>query len=307
MVERGPQALLEDALLGLGPLSLLLTGVQRLELRAGHIEADHPQLVVQLGVGTGRRRLAFERPDLAFDFSDQVEQPFQVLLGGGQPPFGPLTPAAVLENARRLLDDRPAVFGMRLQNGVEVALADDDVLLAADTGVRQELLDIEQPAGGAVHGVLAVARAEESPGDGDFGQIGGQLAGAVVDGQGHFGPAQSGAAGGAGEDDVLHLRRAHRAGTLGSEDPRHGVDHVRLPAPVRAHHHGDARLEFEHGRVGEGFETLEGERLQEHRALTLSAVGAARVEMPTRLASVAVGKGAGSDLAMITEESRPTP
>ena len=42
-----------------------------------------------------------------------------------------------------------------------------------------------------------------------------------------------------------------------------------LPLPFGTHHDGDAGLEFEHRRVGEGLESFEGEGLQEHRALTL--------------------------------------
>ena len=82
----------------------------------------------------------------------------------------------MLQHARRLLDDRPAVLGPGVQHGVQLALADDHVLLAAHARVVQELLDVEQPARRAVDGVLAVARAEQSPGDGDFGQVDGQLA-----------------------------------------------------------------------------------------------------------------------------------
>ena len=85
------------------------------------------------------------------------------------------------------------------------------------------------------------------------------LPGAVVDGQGDLGPPQRRPVGGAHEDDVLHLRRAHRPGPLGPEHPGHGVDHVGLAAPVGTDDHGDAGLEFEHRRVGEGLESLEGE------------------------------------------------
>ena len=48
-------------------------------------------------------------------------------------------------------------------------------------------------------------------------------------------------------------------GSLGTEHPGHGVDHVGLPAAVGADHHGDPGLEFEHRRVGEGLESFEGE------------------------------------------------
>ena len=57
---------------------------------------------------------------------------------------------------------------------------------------REQLLDVEQPAGRAVDGVLAVARAEQRPGDGDLGQVDGQLARRVVDGERDLGPARAG-------------------------------------------------------------------------------------------------------------------
>ena len=55
---------------------------------------------------------------------------------------------------------------------------------------------------------------------------------------------EGGPVGGAGEDDVLHLRRAHRARPLGAEHPGHGVDDVGLAAAVGAHHDGDPGLEL---------------------------------------------------------------
>ena len=152
-----------------------------------------------------------------------------------------------------------------------MALADDHVLLASDSGVGQEFLDVEESTGCAVDGVLAVARAEERPGDGHLGHVRRQLPRAVVDGQGDLGPAQGRPVGRPHKDDVFHLGRAHRAGALGAEHPGHGVDHIRFSAAVRTHDNRYPRLEFEHGRISEGLESFEREGLQEHRALTLSA------------------------------------
>ena len=45
-----------------------------------------------------------------------------------------------------------------LQDGVELALPDDDVQLAADAAVAHQLLDVDQPALVAVDGVLARRR-----------------------------------------------------------------------------------------------------------------------------------------------------
>ena len=89
-----------------------------------------------------------------------------------------------------------------------------------DPRVAQQLLDVEQPARGAVDGVLAVTRAEEGPGDRHLGHVHRQLARAVVDGEGDLGPPERRPADGAGEDDVLHLLRAQRARGPGRRAPR---------------------------------------------------------------------------------------
>ena len=95
----------------------------------------------------------------------------------------------------------------------------------------------------------------------------GRMPGRVVDREGDLGAAERGALGGAGEDDVVHLLAADRAGRLRAEHPGDGVDDVRLARPVGTDHDGDARLELQRRRVGERLETLEGERLQEHGCL----------------------------------------
>ena len=235
------------------------------QLGAGQVAPDGQQLGGHAVVGAGGGGLALQRADLAPHLAHQVAQALEVLGRAGQPALGPLAATSVLEDAGRLLDDGPAVLGPGVEHGVQLALADDHVLLAPDAGVREQLLDVEQAAGRPVDGVLAVARAEERAGDGHLGQVDGELPRGVVDGQRHLGPAQRGPRRGPGEDDVLHFGRAQRAGALGPEDPGHGVDHVRLAAAVGADHHGDAGLELEHGGVGERLEPLHAERLQEHR------------------------------------------
>ena len=97
---------------------------------------------------------------------------------------------AVLEHPGGLLDEPAALLGGGAQHGVELALADDDVHLAADAGVGQQLLDVEQTAGRAVDGVLGAAVAEHRPRDGDLGVVDRQRAVGVVDRQGHLGPAE---------------------------------------------------------------------------------------------------------------------
>ena len=224
------------------------------------------QLGHQVAVAAGGLGLALQGPQLAPDLPQQVGEAEQVGLRPLQPPLRLLLAAAVLEDARRLLHDEPAVLGPGVEDGVEVALGHDDVLLAAHAGVGEQLLEVEQPAGDAVERVLALPRrAEQRAGDGDLGEVDRQHAPGVVDGEADLGPAQRRTAAGAGEDDVVHLGGAHRAGPLGAQHPRHRVDHVRLPAAVRADDDRQPRLELESGRLGEGLEALQGERTKKHR------------------------------------------
>lgn len=170
----------------------------------------------------------------------------------------------MLEDAGGLLDEGAAAHGVGVQDGVELALADDDVHLAADAGVGEEFLDVEQPAGVAVDLVLAAAVAEHDPRDGDLGVLDGQGAVGVVDGQGHLGAAERGPAGGAGEDDVLHLAAAQGFGALFAHHPAERVDDVGLARTVRSDDARDTRFEPERGRRGERFEPAEGQGLEVH-------------------------------------------
>ena len=170
----------------------------------------------------------------------------------------------MLEDAGRLLDEGAAVLGLGVQHRVEPALADDDVHLAADAGVGEQLLDVQQPARVAVDLVLTLAGAEHPAGDRDLGVVDRQSTVAVVDRQRHLGAAQRRPAGGAGEDDVLHLAATQGLGALLAEHPGDGVDDVGLAGAVRAHHTGDARLQPQRRSGGEGLEALDREALEVH-------------------------------------------
>ncbi len=123
-----------------------------------------------------RGRLSLQGSDLAPHLSHQIAQALQVLRRGGQPALGPLPPAAVLQHTSRLFDDGPAILGPGVEHRVQLSLADDHVLLTAHTRVAQQLLDVEQPAGCPVDGVLAVPRPEQRSRDGDLREVDGQLA-----------------------------------------------------------------------------------------------------------------------------------
>ena len=250
--------------LGAGGAAVGQPALQRGELAAGEEQVQGAQLGDERAVAAGGVGLALERAQLAAHLAEQVAEAGEVALGGGQAALGLLLALAELQDAGGLLDDEAPVLGAGVEHRVDLALADDHVLLAADARVGEQLLHVEQAARHAVDRVLAVARAEQRAGDRDLGEVDGQQPGRVVDGERHLGPAERRALGGAGEDDVVHLLRAHRRGRLGAEHPADRVDDVGLAAAVGPHHHGDPGFEVEGGGVGEGLEALQREGLEEH-------------------------------------------
>jgi hypothetical protein len=159
----------------------------------------------------------------------------------------------------RCLSVRP-----RVQDLVELALAHDDVHLAAEPAVGQQVLDVEEAAAVAVDRVLALPGTEHQAADRHLGVVDRQGAVAVVDGERDLGPAQRRPAGGAGEDDVFHLAAAEALRPLLAHHPGEGVDDVGLAGTVGADDAGDAGLEAQRGRGGERLEAAQGEGLQVH-------------------------------------------
>ena len=89
---------------------------QRGELAAGDEQADGGELGDQRAVAACRVGLALERPQLAAHLAQQVGEAEQVALGRLEPALGLLLALAVLEDAGRLLDDRPAVLGAGVEH-----------------------------------------------------------------------------------------------------------------------------------------------------------------------------------------------
>jgi hypothetical protein len=168
----------------------------------------------------------------------------------------------VLEDARRLLDEAAPAFRRGREDGVQLTLAHDDVHLAPDPGVAQQLLHVEQPGRVPVDAVLGSAVAEHGPRDGHLGVVDRQRAVGVVDGQHHLGATERSPTCRAGEDDVLHLAAAQRLGTLLAHHPAQGIHHIGLAGPVGPDHAGDPGLEVEGGGRGERLEPAQRQTLE---------------------------------------------
>ena len=84
-----------------------------------------------------RRRLAFEGAHLTTHFANQIAQALEVLLGLSQTSFGALLAPAVLQDARGLFNDGPSVLGTGIENGVELSLTNNHVLMAPDARIAE--------------------------------------------------------------------------------------------------------------------------------------------------------------------------
>ncbi len=266
----------------LGPLTLDLLAARDQDGLVGELLLErgagrHQVVGDQAGLGVADRGLDADRPpgdlglaaqrlELAADLAEQVGEAGQVAVAGVELAERLLLALAVLEDAGGLLDEAAPVLRRRVQDRVELALADDDVHLAADAGVGEQLLDVEQSARRPVDGVLGATAAEHGPAERDLGVLDRQRAVGVVDGQQDLGPAQRRPARRTGEDDVLHLAAAQRLGALLAHDPGEGVDDVGLAGAVGPDDAGDPRLQLERGRGSEGLEPFEGQALQVHGA-----------------------------------------
>ena len=208
--------------------------------------------------------LTAEGPELAPDLGRQVGDAREVGLHPLELADRLFLALAVLEDAGGLLDEATSLLGRRAQHGVELPLPDDDVHLATDAGVGEQLLDVEQPARGAVDRVLRAAVAEHRAADRHLGVVDRQRAVGVVDRHRHLGAAQGRTTRGAGEDDVLHLAAPQGLGPLLPHDPGERVDDIGLARAVGPDDARDARLEPHVGRRGERLEALEGEALDVH-------------------------------------------
>jgi hypothetical protein len=250
---------------------LLPTGAARVSFRVQGAEASRGQANGERpGLG-GERLVPFrhvglllQRLELATELRQHVLQAEDVLLDRAQLPLGALAAASMLGDAGRLLDVLAALLGPGSEDVLELVLADHGVERAADAGLGQQLLDVQEPRGASSHEVLALTRAVHGPGDLDLGQRDRDDPGAVVDDQRDLGHPEALTSRRSGEDHVGHRGPPESARALLPEHPRDRIDQVRLARTVGTDDDGDARLELEGGAVREGFEAANVEGPEEH-------------------------------------------
>ena len=230
----------------------------------------------------GRLGLALERAQARARLALDVERAVEVLLGALELQLRAAAALAVLAEAGRLLDQQAPVARLGGHDRLDAALRDDRVRLLAETGVREQLEHVDEPAVGAVEAVLALAGAVVAAQDRELAGAVGDRRVAVVEHQLDLGLRARLDAAPAGEDHVLHRLPAHGQRRLLAERPQHRVGDVGLAGAVRADDHADALAELQPRAVREGLEALDRDRLQMHRMLipTPAAIGRDRRRRP---------------------------
>ena len=256
-------------ILGLGGLVVPLQLLQRLP---GGGDALDPEgdlqafaAAGQLEVDAGLFGLLFQRADPAFQLGEDVPQPLEVGLGGGQAVLGVGLAVAEAGDAAGVLKDLPPLAALGGHDLGDAALPDDGVAVPADAGVQQQLIDVLQPADLAVDGVLAVARAVVPPAQRHLGGVEAEGVVAVVQRQPDRRVAHRPPPGGAAEDDVLHLAGAAQLPAAGlAQHPADGVGQVALARAVGPHHRGDPFVKGDLHLVGEALEPLDLQLFEDH-------------------------------------------
>ena len=217
-----------------GGLGRLIIPLQLLERRPGRPDVLHPEgdfqalaPVCQGQIGFGLFGLLGQGADPAFQFGQNIPQPLQIALGGGEPVLGLGPAVAVFGDAAGVLKDFPPLAALGRHNFGDLPLADDGIAVPADAGIQQQFVDILQPADLAIDGVFAVARPVIPPADHHF--FGFQVQGVVgiVQRQTDRGIAHGPPPPGPAEDHIFHLAGAAQLAAAGlSQHPPDGVGQV---------------------------------------------------------------------------------
>ena len=262
------QAVLRKLKLGSALLGAALQVVPLRLQRTKLVDGQHLRKLVrargQLFVLARAIDLTLQRSQLTGDFLVDITGTGQVLVHRFNLFERTFLATLVLGDAGGLLNEGTALLGAALQNGIELALADDGMRILAQSRIVQDILDVHQAARARVDEVLAFARAVHTTGDGDLVKVDRQHMVRVIEHQRDLGDTHRLTRRRAREDDVLHGLAAQLLGALLTQDPQNRVGDVRFSRAVGTDDDGQARLKRHMGAVGKRLEPFEREGLEIH-------------------------------------------
>ena len=220
--------------------------------REDHPAFGHADLARQLAIALGLPRLPPQRVGARFLVGHDLVEPHQIGLGRAQFLLGVLAADVQARNPRRFLQHRAALGGLGGDHRADPALADQRRRMRPGRGVGEQQRNVLRAHVTPVDAIRAPRAALDPPHD--FGLA------AVDFGQDrHFGEIARGPRIGAGEDDVVHPRAAHRLRAVLAHRPAQRFEQVRLAAAIGADHAGQPGLD---PQIGASTKLLKPDSLQ---------------------------------------------
>ena len=257
---------------GLGALLDLLRhlGDGAFQIKIGAVRemgVEHTEILHERLVTTGLTRLSLERADLALHLLDDIGDTQEIGLGVFQLAERLFLLSLVLCDAGGFLEDGATILGTAVEELRRPPLLHDGVGAATDARIHEKIVDILEPAGGAVDQVFRFAIAENTAGDAHFVPVNPKLLLTLGKGHRDFGHVVRLPGIGAIENDIGHFSTAQRLGRLLAEHPADGIQHIRLTAPVRADNRGHSTVKAEDRLGGKRLETDQFEGLKIHEKI----------------------------------------
>ena len=203
--------------------------------------------------------------------------PRQILLGGLEPQLRLVAARMQPGNPGGLLEHAAALIGPRLDDLADAALMHQSRRARPGGGVGEHHGDIARAHFAAVDAESRALFAHDAARHFErleFVEVGGRIALAVVDRDRDFGVVARRALGIAGEDDVVHLRAAHRLIGGFAHHPAHGFDQIGFAAAVRTDDAGQPGLDLKVGRFDEDLKPIRRSRVSFIRVLSMSPAAA---------------------------------
>ena len=205
--------------------------------------------------------------DLAFQFADDIVEPFEVLLGPSQPQLSLVAPRVKTGYAGRLFEQRPPGLRLGLNQLADPALPHHGGRTRAGRLVGEQKLHVLGAGFLAVDAVDGTCLALDAARDLQFVGVieGGRRAAVrVVEKKRHFRCVARRARGRTGEDDVVHAGRAHVLVGAFAHHPAQRFDKVGLAAAVGPDNAGQTALDDKLARLDEGLETEKAQARKLH-------------------------------------------
>ena len=227
------------------------------EIELGHAGTKRRDLSAKLLCALGRGGLQRERPEPLLHLGLDVAGPLDLDRNARELELGAVLAALEAPEPGGLLEQGAAFLGLRAENLLDAALADDRVHPSAEAEIGEELDEVDAAHGRAVQEVLTFAAAVQPPRDRELGVRQRPFAFRVVEEQLDLAEVFGRAAAPSCEEDVVRLLRAELGGGQRAGRPDDRIGDVRLAGAVRTDDDGNARLETNLDRFRERLEAAQ--------------------------------------------------